>query len=99
MIDFPSEVSLPAQSLVLHHCCHPNDQPFPLLGLSRVLATRLVSEPVAFLADLSTVWPAVVTVVVWNTTPLVAVSLLAVLQTIPEELNESVALQLFRAKH
>ncbi|MDA7984323.1 MAG: sugar ABC transporter permease [Alphaproteobacteria bacterium] len=57
-----------------------------------LLATGLVSEPVAFLADLSTVWPAIVTIVVWNTTPLVAVSLLAALQTIPEELNEAAAI-------
>lgn len=57
-----------------------------------LLMTGLVSDPVAFVADLRTVWPAIVTIVVWNTTPLVAVSLLAALQTVPEELNEAAAI-------
>ncbi|HEY1328180.1 MAG TPA: sugar ABC transporter permease [Casimicrobiaceae bacterium] len=53
---------------------------------------HLVDDPVAFFADLRTVWPSVVTVIVWNTVPLIAVSLLASLQSIPEELNEAAAL-------
>lgn len=57
-----------------------------------LLSTGLISDPVAFLADLQTVWPSIVTIIVWNTTPLVAVSLLAALQTIPEELNEAAAI-------
>jgi len=57
-----------------------------------LLSTGLIADPVAFLADLRTVWPSIVTIVVWNTTPLVAVSLLAALQTIPEELNEAAAI-------
>ena len=59
---------------------------------SLLLSTGLVSDPIAFLADLQTVWPSIVTIIVWNTTPLVAVSLLAALQTIPEELNEAAAI-------
>ncbi len=57
-----------------------------------LLSTGLIVNPVAFLADLRTVWPSIVTIVVWNTTPLVAVSLLAALQTIPQELNEAAAI-------
>ena len=56
---------------------------------SVLLSTGLISDPVAFLATLTTVWPAIITIIVWNTTPLVAVSLLAALQTIPGELNEA----------
>lgn len=52
----------------------------------------LVDNPVAFFADLRTVWPSIVTVIVWNTVPLVALSLLASLQSIPDELNEAAAL-------
>jgi multiple sugar transport system permease protein len=57
-----------------------------------LLSTGLIADPIAFLADLRAVWPAIITIVVWNTTPLVAVSLLAALQTIPEELNEAAAI-------
>ena len=59
---------------------------------SVLLSTGLISDPVAFLANLQTVWPSIVTIIVWNTTPLVAVSLLAALQTIPEELYEAAAI-------
>jgi multiple sugar transport system permease protein len=52
----------------------------------------IVDNPVAFFADLRTVWPSVVTIIVWNTVPLIALSLLASLQSIPEELNEAAAL-------
>ena len=52
----------------------------------------IVDNPVAFFADLRTVWPSIVTVIVWNTVPLVALSLLASLQSIPDELNEAAAL-------
>lgn len=54
-----------------------------------LLWTGFISDPISFIANLSTVWPAVNTIIVWNTTPLVAVSLLAALQTVPQELNEA----------
>lgn len=59
---------------------------------SALLSTGLIADPVAFMATLSTVWPAVVTIIVWNTTPLIGVSLLAALQTIPEDLNEAASI-------
>ena len=52
----------------------------------------IVDHPIAFFSDLRTVWPSIVTVIVWNTVPLVAISLLASLQSIPDELNEAAEL-------
>ena len=71
---------------------------FPLLdaqnGIVNAILVYLgiVDNPVAFFANLRTVWPSIVTIIVWNTVPLVAISLLASLQSIPEELNEAAAL-------
>jgi len=39
LIDFLSEVTPLAQDLGLRLCCHPDDPPFPLLGLPRVMST------------------------------------------------------------
>jgi multiple sugar transport system permease protein len=57
-----------------------------------LVKSGIVDNPVAFFADLRTVWPSVVTIIVWNTVPLIALSVLASLQSIPEELNEAAAL-------
>lgn len=59
---------------------------------SWLLSTGLISDPIAFVSNLSTVWPAINTIIVWNTTPLVAISLLAALQTVPQELNEAASI-------
>jgi multiple sugar transport system permease protein len=66
----------------------------PQFGVVNRILLRLgiLEDPVAFLADLRTVWPAVVTIIVWNTVPLVTLSLLASMQSIPEELNEAAAI-------
>ncbi|QBF34323.1 mannonate dehydratase [Thalassococcus sp. S3] len=39
LIDFLSEVAPVAQDLGLRLCCHPDDPPFPLLGLPRVMSS------------------------------------------------------------
>ena len=49
----------------------------------------LIDTPVAFLANIDTVWPAIITIIVWNTLPLVALTFLAGLQSIPGELLEA----------
>lgn len=40
LIDFLSEVVPTAEGLGLRLCCHPDDPPFPLLGLPRVMSTE-----------------------------------------------------------
>lgn len=40
LIDFLSEVVPTAEKLGLRMCCHPDDPPFPLLGLPRVMSTE-----------------------------------------------------------
>ncbi|WP_300032575.1 mannonate dehydratase [uncultured Roseobacter sp.] len=39
LIDFLSEVAPHAQDLGIRLCCHPDDPPFPLLGLPRVMSS------------------------------------------------------------
>lgn len=57
-----------------------------------LLALGLIDRPIAFFAGMDTVWPSVVTVMVWNTVPLIALSLLSSLQTVPEEYYEAAEL-------
>ena len=40
LVDFLSEVVPVAERLGLRLCCHPDDPPFPLLGLPRVMSTE-----------------------------------------------------------
>jgi len=49
----------------------------------------LIDQPIAFLGTTSFVWPALILIIVWNTLPLVTLSLLASLQSIPDELVEA----------
>ena len=48
LVDFLSEVVPTAERLGLRLCCHPDDPPFPLLGLPRVMSTE--ADYVAVLA-------------------------------------------------
>ena len=49
----------------------------------------LIDRPIAFLANVDVVWPAIVTIIVWNTLPLVTLTFLAGLQSVPPELEEA----------
>ena len=40
LVDFLAEVSPLAQDLGMRLCCHPDDPPFPLLGLPRIMSTE-----------------------------------------------------------
>jgi mannonate dehydratase len=52
LMDFLSEVAPHAQSLGLRLCCHPDDPPFPLLGLPRVMSTLADYKAVLDAVDL-----------------------------------------------
>lgn len=49
----------------------------------------LIDTPIAFLANVDTIWPAIVTIIIWNTLPLVTLTFLAGLQSVPPELLEA----------
>lgn len=52
LIDFLSEVAPEAEKLGLRLCCHPDDPPFPLLGLPRVMSTEADYRTVLDAVDL-----------------------------------------------
>lgn len=52
LIDFLAEVSPLAQDLGMRLCCHPDDPPFPLLGLPRVMSTEADYKAVMDAVDL-----------------------------------------------
>jgi multiple sugar transport system permease protein len=56
---------------------------------SLLLGAGLVDQPVAFLAERLWVWPAILTIITWNTLPLVTLTFMASLQSLPDELIEA----------
>lgn len=52
LVDFLAEVTPLAQALGVNLCCHPDDPPFPLLGLPRVMSTQADYEMVLRAVDL-----------------------------------------------
>jgi mannonate dehydratase len=52
LVDFLAEVAPLAQDLGLRLCCHPDDPPFPLLGLPRVMSTEADYRAVMQAVDL-----------------------------------------------
>ena len=55
----------------------------------RLVGSGLVDQPIAFLATADWVWPALITIITWNTLPLVTLTFLASLQSMPAELVEA----------
>ena len=53
LIDFLAEVTPLAQDLGVRLCCHPDDPPFPLLGLPRIMSTEADYRAVLGAVDLS----------------------------------------------
>jgi multiple sugar transport system permease protein len=49
----------------------------------------IIAKPIAFLATANFVWPALITIITWNTLPLVTLTFMASLQSLPEELIEA----------
>jgi len=65
----------------------------PQVGIINKLlvAFGFVQEPLAFLSNIHYVWPALITIVTWNTLPLVTLTFLASLKSLPVELLEVAA--------
>ena len=59
-------------------------------AVNAVLAgAGLIDQPIAFLATAQWVWPALITIITWNTLPLVTLTFMAALQSLPDELIEA----------
>ena len=54
-----------------------------------LIGLGLTDQPVAFLATANFVWPALITIITWNTLPLVTLTFMASLQSLPSELVEA----------
>lgn len=52
LIDFLAEVTPMAEEIGMRLCCHPDDPPFPLLGLPRVMSTEADYKTVMDAVDL-----------------------------------------------
>ena len=50
-----------------------------------MLEWGILTESIAFLSDTSYVWPAIITIITWNTLPLVTLTFLASLKSVPIE--------------
>ena len=49
----------------------------------------MVDNPIPFLASAAWVWPALITIITWNTLPLVTLAFIASLQSLPGELVDA----------
>ncbi|MGI9334018.1 MAG: carbohydrate ABC transporter permease [Gammaproteobacteria bacterium] len=61
----------------------------PSLGQINLVLESLGLPAVAFLAERAWIWPALLTIITWNTLPLVTLTFLANLQSMPQELVEA----------
>jgi multiple sugar transport system permease protein len=56
---------------------------------SWLIGFGVIDQPIAFLATAAWVWPALITIITWNTLPLVTLTFMASLQSLPDELIEA----------
>lgn len=63
----------------------------PRLGVINptLISLGLIDQPIAFLSTAAWVWPALITIITWNTLPLVTLTFMASLQSLPHELVEA----------
>jgi multiple sugar transport system permease protein len=54
-----------------------------------LMAIGLIDQPIPFLADANWVWPSIILIITWNTLPLVTLTFMASLQSLPDELVEA----------
>ena len=54
-----------------------------------LLKYAVITEPIAFLSDTSFVWPSIITIITWNTLPLVTLTFLASLKSVPTDLLDA----------
>jgi multiple sugar transport system permease protein len=54
-----------------------------------LMTLGIVDQPIAFLATAQWVWPALLIIITWNTLPLVTLTFMASLQSLPQELVEA----------
>ena len=57
----------------------------------------LIDQPIPFLADANWVWPSIIVIITWNTLPLVTLTFMASLQSLPGELVEAAEIEPRRA--
>ena len=54
-----------------------------------LLSWDIIDKPIVFLADANYVWPAIITIIVWNGLPIVTLTMAAALQSVPKDLLEA----------
>ena len=54
-----------------------------------LLALGIVDQPIPFLAQAGWIWPSLILIITWNTIPLVTLTFMAALQSLPRELIEA----------
>jgi multiple sugar transport system permease protein len=54
-----------------------------------LMALGIVDQPIPFLAQAGWIWPSLILIITWNTIPLVTLTFMAALQSLPRELIEA----------
>lgn len=57
-----------------------------------LLALGAIDQPIAFVGSTNWVWPVILVIIAWNTLPLVTLTLVASLQSVPDELVEAASM-------